>query len=415
MNKLFTLFAVLLLLPLIANSQTKTDKKALKEATKNRDKYLYAAKPVQKNFTHTLPFETTVRGHIILPVMIEGKAYRFLFDTGALTLVSSELKDKLGLKSIYTTRLEDAAGQIQEHSMYGIGQMQLGPVVFKDVAGAAINLEKIEKQFCEKVDGLLGTNIMRTCHWKIDYKNKTVTFSDKEIKPEGSFTTIDFVESFSGSPLLLQKIGEHTYYSTMDTGAGGGFRISDSLFFNTRKSKGAKLAIGRGNSAMTLFEGKPSYEYTTIVDSIYVGNNLITNQLLSVQAGESYITGNKFFAKFGSVQLDWKKKKIYLPATTIAVDTGFTSLGLLPLYVGDELQVGMVWENSADGINEIEPGDTIISIDNIVVQNLTREKWCEIVDAFSSDGDTGPLPVTVRKKDGAEKQLILKKTDLLKR
>lgn len=414
MNKLFTLFAILLLLPVAAISQTKAEKQERKQAFKNREKYLFAAKPVQKNFTHTLQYETTVAGHIIVPITIDGNIYRFIFDTGASTVVSTELRDKLGMKSIFTNKFEDAAGQVEKIEVYQIGQMQLGPVVFKDVAGPAVSLDKIEKQFCEKIDGLFGTNMMRTCHWKIDYINKTITFSDKKIKPQGNFTEIDFIENFSGSPLILQLIGERPYYSTMDTGAGRGFRVSDSLFFNSRKSKGAKMVIGRGNSSMALFEGRPSYEYVTIMDSIYVGNNLIKNQLVEINAGESYLTGNSFFEKFGSVILDWKKKKIYLPQIEIKEDAGFYVHGLLPVYTGDELRVGMVWENSIDGINEIDPGDIIISIDGIQSENIPREKWCQIATTLSNAKADKPLSVIVRKKDGSEVKFTLERKDLLK-
>lgn len=415
MNKLCTLLVLVIFLPLPVLSQTKAELKAYKEAVKNRDKYLYAAKPVQKNFTYTLPYETTVKGHLIVPVMIEGKTYRFMFDTGALTLVSTELRDKLAMKSIFSSKLEDASAQVEEQQMYRIGQMQLGPVVFKDVFGAAVSLAKIEKQFCEKIDGLLGTNILRTCYWKIDYNARTITFSDKSIKPDGNSMEIDFTESFSGSPLILQAIGERPYYSTIDTGASDGLRVPDSLFFNSWKSRGAKIVIGRGKSSMSLFESKPGYEYTVIMDSIYFGNKLIKNQILDIAAGESYITGNKFMEKFGAMILDWKKKKIYLPETDIEEDKAFMSFGLSPVYDNDDLQVGIVWENSIGGINDIDPGDMIISINNIPAKDMPRDEWCWIAKIFNSEDSTGPLPVTIRKKDGSERKLILQKTNLLNR
>jgi hypothetical protein len=414
MNKLYTFFWLLMLFPVIVLSQTKAEKKALKEAYKNRDKYLFAARPTQKNFSHTLSFEY-YHGQIIVPVVIDGETYRFMFDTGAVTAVSNEIKEKLGVKSIFSNNLEDASGQVEERLVYPIGQIQLGPVVFKDIVAAAVDMTKFEKQFCRKIDGLFGANVMRSCHWKIDYKARTITFSDKEIKPDGKVTEIDFTETFSGTPLTRQVLGQYQYPSIVDTGSNGGFSISDSLFFNSGKLHGTKFLIGRGKSSMSVFGTKFNYEYIAVLDSVYVGNRLMKNQLVNMTAGNSYITGNKVFEKFGTMILNWRKKKIYVPLTDVTEDKEFKTFGLSPVYIQDDLQVGMVWENSVEGINEIDPGDTIISIDDIIVEKMTREKWCEIVEVFSSDADTRPLPVTIRKKDGTEKQLVLKKTDLLKK
>lgn len=414
MNKIFTLFAILLLLPVAAISQTKAEKEAIKQAVAQRDKYLFAVKPLQKNFIYTLPYESHL-GQIIVPVVIRGEIYRFLWDTGATSVVSPELKDKLGMKNVFSNKLSDGSGQVEEQPMYAIGQVQLGPVVFKDVVGPALDMKKFEKMFCIKLDGIFGTNIMRTCHWKIDYKAKTITFSDKKIKPEGEVIEIDFTEGFSGSPMIRQVIGQYSYYSTMDTGYNGGFSIRDSLFFNSRKSKGARIVIGRGKSAMTLFESKTNYEYAVQLDSIEFGNHLMKNQFLNVTAGDSYLTGNAVFEKFGSVILDWKKHRLYLPVTVLKDDNEFKTFGLSPLYLADELKVGMVWDGSLAGTEGVEAGDAILSINGIPANAMPREKWCEIVEIFSNEDINKPLPIVIRIKDGTEKQLVLKKTDLFKR
>lgn len=412
MNKFLTLLVLLMLLPLTTLAQTKAEKKALKEAYKNRDKYLFAAKPIQKNFTHTIQFESQL-GQIIVPVVIEGITYRFLFDSGAVTTVSEELRDRLGMKKVFSNKLEDASGQVQEVPIYNIGKIQLGPVVFKDVSGPGLDMTKFEKQFCHKIDGLVGANVMRSCHWKIDYNAKTITFSDKKIKPEGEVTEIDFTENFSGTPLVRHVVGEYGYHAIVDTGSNGGFSISDSLFFNSNKLKGAKILIGRGKSSMTFFDTKFNYEYVVVMDSIYMGNRLMEKQLVDITSGNSYITGNKVFEKFGSMILDWKKKKIYFPVVDVKEDKEFKTLGLSPVYIEDDLQVGMVWENSVDGIEEVDPGDMIISINNIPAKGMPREKWCEIVEIFTDKDVDRPLPITIRKQDGTERQLVLQRKDLL--
>ncbi len=411
MNKFFTLLAILMLLPATLFSQTKAEKQARKEAFKNRDKYLFAARPVQKNFTHTLPFEYH-RGQIIVPVVIAGETYSFMFDTGAMTVVSPQLKEKLGLKSIFSNKIADGSGQVEEQQMYGIGQVQLGPVVFKDVVGPALDMTKFEKLFCMKLDGVFGTNMMRTCHWKIDYEAKTLTFSSKRIKLQGDAISIDFNEGFSGSPKIRQVIGKYSYFSTVDTGYNGGFSIRDSLFFTSYTNKDTKVVRGNGKSAMTLFESRINNEYSAILDSIYFGDHLLKNQSVKVSAGDSYLTGNETFEKFGSMILDWGKKKLYFPATTIKEDSSFKSLGMSPIYIEDDLFVGMVWEGSLAAKSGVAPGDAILSMDGIPSKEIPRDKWCEFVEIFTEDEITRPLPIVIRTQSGEEKQLVLEKVDL---
>jgi len=411
MNKLFILLAVLLFLPATGTSQTKAEKQARKESFKNRDKYLFAARPVQKNFTHTLPFEYHL-GQIIVPVVIEGKTYSFMFDTGAATIVSSELKEKLGMKTIFSNNMVDGSGQVQVQPFYSIGQVQLGPVTFKDVVGPAIDISKFEKLFCIKLDGIFGTNIMRTCHWKIDYEAKTITFSDKRIRPEDEITEVDFIENFSGSPMIQQVIGKYSFHSIMDTGYNGGFKIRDSLFFDSQKSKAVKMVRGRGKSSMTLFDSKVDNEYSAILDSIYFGGHLLRNQFVSVASGDSYLIGNELLEKYGTVILDWHKKKLYLGAKEIKEDKFFKTIGMLPAYIEDSLRVGMVWENSVAARHGVEPGDAIISINGVATKGIPQEKWCEIVDLLRSRNADMKVPIVVQAKNGEEKQFVLEVKDL---
>jgi len=411
MNKLFTLLALSMLLPVAGISQTKAEKLAQKESFKNRDKYLFAARPAQKNFTHTLPFEYSF-GQIIVPVVIEGKTYSFMFDTGASTLVSNELRDKLGMRSIFSNSMVDGSGQVEALPFYSIGQLQLGPVTFKDVVGPALDMAKFEKLFCIKLDGIFGTNIMRTCHWKIDYEAKIITFSDKKIRPEGEITEVGFTENFSGSPMIQQVIGKYSFHSIMDTGYNGGFKIRDSLFFDSQKNKALKMVRGRGKSSMTLFDSKVDDEYSAIIDSIYFGGHLLRHQFVSVAAGDSYLTGNEVFQKFGTVILDWHKKKLYLGAKEIKEDKFFKTIGISPVYIDGSLHVGMVWENSIAARHGVGPGDAIISINSIPSKNMPQEKWCEIVDLLRNAKAAIKVPIIVQGKNGEDKQFVLEVIDL---
>src|SRR6478735_9208191 len=55
-------------------------------------------KVVQKNYNVSVPYKD-IRGLVIVQALINNKAYDFIVDTGAVTAISQELCDELGLKS----------------------------------------------------------------------------------------------------------------------------------------------------------------------------------------------------------------------------------------------------------------------------------------------------------------------------
>ncbi|WP_423779139.1 retropepsin-like aspartic protease [Algoriphagus aquimarinus] len=50
-----------------------------------------------RNVPEIIPFEV-IRNSVLFKVEIEGKLYTFLFDTGARTVISPKLKEKLNIK-----------------------------------------------------------------------------------------------------------------------------------------------------------------------------------------------------------------------------------------------------------------------------------------------------------------------------
>lgn len=126
-----------LLLPMVVLSQ-KTP--AEKLAFANRDKYLFTTKPVQRKFERTIPFSMEPNNQIIVPIIIKGKTYNFMFDTGACTLVSRELAEELAMPALFKNLLVDGAGTAQEETFYKLSAMQIAGIDFKNVAVVALSL-----------------------------------------------------------------------------------------------------------------------------------------------------------------------------------------------------------------------------------------------------------------------------------
>lgn len=384
-----------------------------KEAVKNRDKYLFAVRPENKKFIETVSFSDP-NGEMVVPVTINGNTYHFLFDTGAATVISDKLQEELALQTLFKASFTDGAGTTKEQQMYLLPSLQLGNIKFNTIATAVVDLSKFEQLFCIKIDGIFGTNIMRTCRWKIDYKSKTITFSDKKIKPVGRMESIKFTEGFSGSPMIKHYVGEYNYMSLMDTGYNGGFTLPDSLFFKSRKKTlPHKKSTGKGS--LTIFDQKPDTEHVAIMDSIYMNDKLIKNQVVKITPSTMPLTGNEVFSQFGEIIIDWDKQILYVADVPVKESVTVNTFGFNPEFDNSQLQVGMLWEDSNAKQQGLELGDVIIALNGTDTRNMLQEKWCGLVTIFIDKEDNRKqLELTVLKKDGHEHKYTLEKYNIFK-
>lgn len=98
--------------------------------------------------------------HMLIPVTIHGKAYRFIFDTGASTFVSERFANEVGIHimkdSVYTRGI---CGSIMGKSGI-IDSLNIGDIVFKNpiITIAPLNTA-IDTIF--QIDGILGLDFIR--------------------------------------------------------------------------------------------------------------------------------------------------------------------------------------------------------------------------------------------------------------
>src|SRR5690554_1636019 len=192
MKKTIFLFSIALIL----YSCSSADK-----LTKFRDKYLFSVELDKNGFAENISYNE-VMGLIILPVEIDGSVYNFLFDTGAVTMVSSKLTTKLKrINKSEPITIVDASGKENSGDFGILPKLSIGNIDFLNIGVNAIDLSIFENK-CISIDGIIGANLMRTCFWKIDYVNKKIYISDQKenIKiPEPEMSATLF-ENFSGSP-----------------------------------------------------------------------------------------------------------------------------------------------------------------------------------------------------------------------
>jgi hypothetical protein len=131
-----------------------------------------------KEYYEVIPYQTEI-GKIILPVTINDKTYRFLLDTGAPNLFSPELLKELNITEGDSINVNDANNQDQKMKFAVVPQVKIGTLIFENQAGLIYNFEEHNLLSCYKIDGFIGSNLLRNSIIKINGANKTIIITNK--------------------------------------------------------------------------------------------------------------------------------------------------------------------------------------------------------------------------------------------
>lgn len=380
--------------------------KEIKKATRNRDKYLYAVK-APKSFEQSIDIQI-VNGEILIPVTINGTKYQFLFDTGATCVLSPELKELLKLTAVTSTKLTDSAGDVSLQDFYMLDALAIGGITFTQVGTASIDLKKFTTMLCVPLDGVIGANLMRTCNWRIDYENKKLQFSTKKLLPKTDYTTTDFTENFSGSPVVTLTTGGFYFDVLLDTGNNGSIDIHEELYFKSHMSTFGSFKKSFGKGFYSFTGNKEHVAYNGILDSLYIGKTLVRNQPVRVSPSPMLMIGNEFLSQFGEIVFNWDSKLLYLPVAT-KPGKPETSFGFIPIISDEVMEVGVVYEDSEAQKMGFEVGDKILSINGEDFTNISNLHWCELREKLRKEKS---LEVTILKPDGTKKTAQLAKYNL---
>lgn len=145
-----------------------------------------------RNVPLVIPLEV-IRHSMIFDMEIEGETYNFLFDTGAGTIISPELKNKYDLDSIGNHHMVDFYGNFAEIPTYSLPELNLDKLSRENLEVAILRpLQNF--QFCDiKIDGILGLEYFDGKVIKLDLRKGELTVA----------SAISFLKEDFGFPLSL--------------------------------------------------------------------------------------------------------------------------------------------------------------------------------------------------------------------
>ena len=247
------------------------------------------------DFVETIPFEFK-KDLIVVEARINGKKEKrkFIFDTGAFdSKIEIGLAEELMLPTKAKKSNSTAQGITQTIEITQLEQVHLGDTKFSNISGGKLEYDDESASRCIAPDGILGANLMKLAHWRINYQNQTIHFSDQPFTFQGNeIRTLKFDKPLlSGTPKVeLQVEGKTVSGVLFDVGYNGGLvlpaRLSE-LFPDANEKKYYDRSTSGifGTNTDTLISKKlkvsiGGYEMNIPVEFSSIGKALLGNDIL---------------------------------------------------------------------------------------------------------------------------------------
>ena len=187
----------------------------------------------RKNFVQTIPFELR-KDLIVVKAFINNDSIEreFIFDTGAFnSKVESKLADNLELQVVTQKTNSTAQGVSKKIDVMRVDSIRLGETYIYNAGAGKVVYEANSASPCIAANGIIGANIIKLAHWKIDFKNKLLHFSDKPFETHPNSLVLPFDKPLlSGTPSIdLEINGKEVQNVLFDLGFNGGLVLPRSV------------------------------------------------------------------------------------------------------------------------------------------------------------------------------------------
>ncbi len=169
----------------------------------------------------TVPFDL-IDNRIVIDVRLDGKGpFRFIFDSGAVAVVSTELARAIDLKVEGLTRGDGGVGESTvERGQTKIPDTDVAGIHLKDEEFGVLSFADNKYVFgANKIDGIIGYPLFKRFVTRIDYEKRLLTFTEPSqfaYKGRGVAVPIDFDYHL---PLVKGELDGVPGIFVIDTGA----------------------------------------------------------------------------------------------------------------------------------------------------------------------------------------------------
>jgi len=362
-------------------------------------------------FTEEVKFEL-YRNLIVVPVEIEGETYRFIWDTGAASAISTRLQEKMRYRTIKRTTISDSQNNRAKTRFVRVSELKLGDVSFSKQAAIILDFEKHPVLACMNLDGIIGRNTHRLCNWILDYQAGMMTITNEPVeKPEGGFEASFSYDDDYDIKLNLGLASASVTKIKFDTGFTGGVSLPGKLFRKwTDLVEPDSLYVERGYQQSGLMAVPERVDsYTAFADSLTLGSFVALD--VEVNNGASGLVGNEVWSQF-VLTLDWQDKKLYgLPAQGYSVNRKVWGFAVSWDAKTDQAYILRVLEGSQADLMGLEPLMVVEQIGS--VNFMEGATYCDYLAAQQMKSRASEsLEVTVRGAQDQRLSFSIDKTEI---
>jgi len=279
--------------------------------------FLNACKPIQaywlltktssqSNFKEELTFRLS-EGLVVLEVVINSQKYEFVMDTGAaLSVMDSSLSEQIFEKEKLQIAITDAHGTRKKMAIYELDSLKIGEVLFQKIAFLS-SQSNLFKQI--GVHGIIGANILKHAHWKIDFEHKQLSLSDS-ILDEKNVLYTPFKKRLGLPYLQIDYKNSRLKNVLFDIGYNGNLDIPLRKAQKNTHLKGfLKTHYQEILNQESLFGQKDIVCFMTTLDSLRTGNFYLKNTPIIIGKDNNLKIGIEPFRK-NSLFLDYENNRI---------------------------------------------------------------------------------------------------------
>lgn len=349
----------------------------------------------------TIEFENRM---VIVPVTIDGVVYKFILDTGAPTVLSKEIADKMNLKNTSKVKSANASENKSSMSFTTVGDILIDSLKFINQGTAVYDFSLNKELSCFTFNSIVGANLMKDAIWQIDIQNKIIRITNdiKKLRIPENVMKFKFNQQLTGTPMASITVEGVTLKNiTIDYGSSSSIDlVSEKLVKKIHENK-LKFVRIFGYNSMGLYGGKNDTTYVFESNPSLAGNPLGTHKISVRRSGVSTISTQ--ILKNYIVTFDWPKSTVYIEKIVSNTTDDTKTFGFTALLSDGKLLVTSITENSSAAENGITLSDQIISVNDKDYTSFSNNDYCNYIINGMVPKDVNDVEITYKHNDTVQK------------
>ncbi|WP_345950396.1 retropepsin-like aspartic protease [Mucilaginibacter sp. PAMB04274] len=326
-----------------------------------------------KNYYQEIPYEM-INGKLFIQVTINQRTARFLLDTGAPTQLTPDLAKELNSLFLNSIVATDANGNKDSLNLVELNTISLGKISFTNVPALIVANELYD---CWKIEGVIGSNLLRNAIVKIAPVKKVLILTDNEQRlglNKSHSAKLNLLRNKQSSPILKIDLNNRVNLEVEFDSGDNGFLLLSPQHMQQLGRFGAFNVIEKGFGAVhrSIYGlQKMDSTYRLVFPTVTVAGVTFKHAAVETIANTTPRLGTTLL-QYGAVTLDYKHGKFYFDPNSSNIDLTEKQWPVDFTTQGEKLIAGVVWGNLQ---NQITPGDHITAINDVPFPKTNLCQW----------------------------------------